>query len=100
MNESELNEYSLCDVLPQRPALHIDGKMMARNDISLPLQQMCRCLASRQHLERRDGAQGVLFSWYVPRNEQDAEVYVRRYKVMSLLHGCIKSLLERKNERV
>lgn len=93
MKETKENmRLSVLDMLPQWRARYAQG-CADGGDVRSALQQMCGSVHRNTPSRRREGVQGVLYSWYVPRNEDDAAAYMVRCRMWNVFVAYVDELL-------
>lgn len=87
--------YSVLDLLPQwREKFAQSGEYaVEKEDVRSLLQQMCGCIYCDSRPVCREGIYRILHSWYVPRNANDATMYVRRHKMWQVFTEYVDELL-------
>lgn len=69
-------------------------------DLAGDVREMCRCLRRYPLLEGTSLLDRQLLSWFMPRNQEDLDCFIRRYRVWCELPDMIaEKLTERRAEQ-
>ncbi len=91
---------SVWDVLPQWHRWMQDNEITEDNsDVRRSLRMMCDCMHKSDNRPRESGVYRLLYSWYMPRNENDVVHFMRRYAVLCRLPQCVNELLTSLNSK-
>lgn len=95
MDKKRENKMSgVFDEQPRRCATSADG-CTDESDVRTVLLQMCSCMSNKKKPRHSDGLYNVLYSWYVPRNENDAAMYMVRFRMLRVLAEYVDELLNK-----
>ncbi len=90
--KKEIKSENVLDLLPQWRAQHAH-ECVDTGDVRQVLQQMCSCVRCNKAPTYRKGLYRMLYSWYVPRNENDADAFMARCRVWSVFTDYVDELL-------
>lgn len=91
----EMQEYKRQNSRPEP-----ESQMMEKENVRESLREMCCCLKSKKPCRFRSKLHALLCGWYVPRNERDAESFMRRYSVWRKLPTLVAERIEREEDDV
>lgn len=87
-------------MLPQWRERYGDAPLEAVADAAGVVGEMCRRMRRYPSLEGTPHLDRLLLSWFMPRNNDDLDCFVRRYRVWSRLPDMVaETMTERKEKR-
>ncbi len=63
------------------------------------LRTMCGCMRRYPTLKSKGRTYDNLASWYMPRNPEDVDCFVGRYRIWEMLPAKVTEVVNRKNEK-
>lgn len=83
---------SVLEHLPEWRATQ-GGDCVDNGDVCSVLQDMCQCVRREKPRQYRSRLNRLLYSWYMPRNEDDAVYYAVRCRMLAVLSEYVDELL-------